>query len=266
MDSTKELTQKIEGRIRARCVPTELFKDEPKMLGSDRRSSSEPVFECAVCSDVGMVTVFVEGVSKGVKRCECRTRKIIQAGLKDVPPEFGVPMLGSLAPRPGLHRDQRAVIEHMKQHPFESYLFCGENGTGKSHFAYALYVHALFAGRRSVACTLRELLDEFKRMEMREAGADGKAFMARVTPGQLQQDKERWTIVLDEFEKARVTEFTSEMLFALLDSAWKYGHQMIVTSNKSIEELIDRWGRIDEVYGRSIVKRLAATCNGIGFF
>jgi hypothetical protein len=29
---------------------------------------------------------------------------------------------------------------------------------------------------------------------------------------------------------------------------------------------MDRWGRIDEVYGRSIVKRLSSMCIGVGFF
>jgi hypothetical protein len=237
-----------------------------RLIVSDRQQSSAPRFECGVCRDVGLVTVGDDGQPCPARRCECRLRRIVERGLAAIPRTFGVPRLDSLEPRPDLHPDQPAVVEHMKANPSDSYLFAGDNGTGKTHLAYALYVHALHAGRTCRALTVQSLLAEYKRMEMGESGENGQPFVAQVTPENLQSPSSRWTLLLDEFEKARVSEFTSEMLFALLDSAWKYGHQLIVTTNMPLGRLMDRWSRIDEVYGRSIVKRLSSMCIGVGFF
>lgn len=73
------------------------------------------------------------------------------------------------------------------------------------------------------------------------------------------------TIVLEEFEKASVTEFTSRMLFELLNAIRDYGHQVIITSNKDWDQLREYWSRIDEVYGNSIMTRLAG-CTLIELF
>lgn len=64
------------------------------------------------------------------------------------------------------------------------------------------------------------------------------------------------TLFLDEFEKASVTEFTSRMLFELLNAVRDFGHQVIVTSNKDWDQLREHWSRIDQVYGNSIMTRL----------
>ena len=61
---------------------------------------------------------------------------------------------------------------------------------------------------------------------------------------------------LDEFEKANVTDFTSRMLFELLNTLRDFGHQVIITSNKDWDQLRVHWSRIDEVYGNSIMMRL----------
>ena len=210
------------------------------------------------------------------KRCECRVRRIIEKAISAVPSELGVPKLMELQPAKDLHpvasyarhieNVQAQAIRAMQAAPFDDYLFCGENGTGKTHMAYALYLHALFAGHRVVACTVQELLDEFKSMELGKSGKDGQPFRARIVPEDLRQNSEKWTVLIDDFVQARVTEFTCEMLCALLDAAWKYGHQLIVTSNKNVDDLIERWSRVDEVYGRTMAKRLTAKCMCVELF
>jgi DNA replication protein DnaC len=63
-------------------------------------------------------------------------------------------------------------------------------------------------------------------------------------------------LFLDEFEKARPTEFASEMLFNLLDAARNFNHQLVITSNLDPEKLRAHWSRIDEIWGNSIMARL----------
>jgi DNA replication protein DnaC len=134
-------------------------------------------------------------------------------------------------------------------------VFLGSNGTGKTHIAWALYRHAVVSGRTSIGCLLSELIDSYKTWELAN---DEEKLKARplILPDDLKVNGKRYTLFLDEFEKARATEFTSETLFRLLNAIRDFGHQLIVTSNKNWEGLLDRWSKIDDVYGNSIMMRL----------
>jgi DNA replication protein DnaC len=236
------------------------------------QTAPEPAYNCADCRDAHYIIV----PGRGAKPCKCRQRRIIERAMQQIPATVRVGRLEDLQPRYNLVPDkqqaarlgdlQKQAISTVKQNPLGSYLLMGDNGAGKTHIAYTLYAHAAQQGRRVVACPLRDLLEDFKRYELGDSGDNGQRFYPRVSPSELQSGGEKWTILLDEFEKARVTEFTSEMLFNLLDAAWKYQHQLIVTSNMDDDELIARWSKIDDVYGRSIAKRLGASCTAIGLF
>ncbi|MEW6212725.1 MAG: hypothetical protein AB1631_30650 [Acidobacteriota bacterium] len=209
---------------------------------------------------------------KGVKRCLCVKRDIHRAALRCIPVEyFGKPKLARLVPQPERHPLQRDVIALIRKHPDESYLFCGDNGKGKTHFAFALYRHALAKGRPVVYRLLQELLTEFRIYELQvgksydELTDDEKKQRPVVLPSDLKQSNRRWTILLDDFDKARPTEFASEQLFCLLDAARNFGHQLLITTNKRPAELRALWSRIDGVWGNSIMKCLES-CNVIQMF
>jgi DNA replication protein DnaC len=278
MEQIKTQIEAVKQAINNNQTP--VIDQERRTLTSDQNGSLTGVkpYECETCSDTGMVIVETgdERYPRTAKRCECRVRRIIENAIAAIPQEIGVPKLAELRPAKDLHpvaayarhieNVQAQAINAMQSAPEDDYLFCGENGTGKTHLAYALYLHALFAGRRVMACTVQELLDEFKAMELGKVGRDGQPFRPRVTPEDLRQNSEKWTLLIDDFVQARVTEFTCEMLCALLDAAWKYGHQLIVTSNKNVDDLIQRWSRVDEVYGRTMAKRLTAKCMCVELF
>jgi IstB-like ATP binding protein len=278
MEQVRNQIEQIKQAINSTETP--VIDQERRTLTSSQNGLStglKPI-ECQTCMDAGMITV-ATGDNRypfAAKRCECRVRRIIEKAIAAVPSELGVPKLSELKPAKDLHpvaayakhieRVQEQAIAAMQSAPLDDYLFCGENGTGKTHLAYALYLNALFAGRRVVAVTMQELLDEFKAMELGKSGEDGKPFRARITPDDLRQNSEQWTVLIDDFVQARVTEFTCELLCALLDAAWKYGHQLIATSNKNVDDIIERWSRIDEVYGRTMAKRLTAKCMCVELF
>jgi DNA replication protein DnaC len=160
-------------------------------------------------------------------------------------------------PNSNRHPQQAVIIAELKRHPDRSYLFCGENGSGKTHFAWALYRHSLSKGRRVVGCSVRELLEDYRKAAINGKGEEEVAsFRPRVLPADLRVKGQEWTIFLDEFEKARPSEFASEVLFELIDAAYQFQHQLIVTTNFTVEKLITHWGRLDEVWGKSIVRRL----------
>jgi DNA replication protein DnaC len=96
---------------------------------------------------------------------------------------------------------------------------------------------------------------DFRRLEL--GVADGETLKPpRVSVEALRRPHNRWFLFLDEFEKARPTEFAAEQLFGLLDAAMSFKHQLIITSNLKTDELRQHWSRASEVYGTSIMTRV----------
>jgi len=93
---------------------------------------------------------------------------------------------------------------------------------------------------------------------------EGDFWTPRVRAIDLRKQGKRWFIFLDEFEKARPSEFSSEQLFNLLDAAAAFNHQIVITSNFKVDQLRDHWGRIDPVWGNSIMTR-RQVCREIDF-
>ena len=210
-----------------------------------RSRSSETMIrirECHRCEDSSWVVV--DGL--GAKRCRCVRRRLARKALSVIPLQFGRPRLSRLQPRGDIHPKQIEVIEIIKARPYASYLLCGVNGSGKSHIAWALYRHALAQRRRVIACSLNQLLRQWRDWELRNpelrmtSCRDPSKGYPLILPEDLSSGA-AYTVFLDEFEKAGVTDFTSRMLFELVQGLRDFGHQLIVTSNKDWAGLLDHW-------------------------
>jgi DNA replication protein DnaC len=203
----------------------------------------------------------------GARRCRCRVEadraEARRQALAVIPREFGVPRLHLIAPDAKRYAQQFAKLEMLRSDPDRSYLICGRNGTGKSFFGWALYVHAIEQGRRAAACTLYELLKEYRRYTCQPAQNDWRP---RVLPEDLKQNDTRWTIFLDEIHAATPSEFATREFFYLLKAATEYGHQMIYTCNVKPEVLHQRWSSVNEFEGDSIARRLAEYSKRIEMF
>lgn len=197
------------------------------------------------------------------ENCLCVRRKTYRAQLAIIPPAFGKPKLSRLKPRVDLHSSQKAAIDFIRENPTESYVFTGNNGTGKSHIAWAIYRDALADRRPAAASPVSEMLNAFRRMEL--SIKEGDLWTPPVRAIDLRKAGKPWLIFIDEFEKARPSEFASEQLFRLLDAAQSFNHQLVITSNFRPDQLRDHWGRIDPVWGNSIMKRLEV-CHQVEFF
>jgi DNA replication protein DnaC len=176
-----------------------------------------------------------------------------------VPPIFGRPKLSKLKPRADLHLSQAKVIASVKANPDDSYLFLGKNRSGKSHISWALFRNAIAQRRPAVACPVRDLIADFRRLEIGVSG-DETLRAPRVTADDLRRPGKPWLLFFDEFEKARPSEFAAEQLFNLLDAAKSFQHQLVITSNFTAKQLHDHWGRASDSYGNSIMTRLM-DCN-----
>lgn len=216
------------------------------------RLSFEPQgeYECEPCRDTGWVYVIDEqGQNRGVKKCQCLLERIQRAAVSRIPPRYRLLRLESLRPQTSLHFKQASVIEDIKGNPGASYLLFGKQGTGKSLLGWLLYRVAAEAGRPVVGLSVSDLLFQFRRFEV-------DRIEPIVDAESLHDPYRRWLIFLDECEKARPSEFAGEKLFALLDAAYNYGHQVVITSNLQPNALKLHWSRASEQYGPSIMRRL----------
>jgi hypothetical protein len=210
------------------------------------------------------ISIANAGQQMVAENCWCVRRRSAKAQLALIPPMFGSPKLSTIKARPDLHPSQVEVIEHIRAHPNDSYLLCGRNQAGKSHFAWAMFREAVAARRSTVACSVVDLLSDFRRVEL--GVPDGETLKSpRVTVEALRKTGKPWFLFFDEFEKARPTEFASEQLFRVLEAAKSFGHQLVITSNLRAIDLRAHWSRQDEIWGNSIMTRLQ-DCHQVEMF
>jgi DNA replication protein DnaC len=219
-----------------------------KLLKTSASKTPNESFEyaCPACLDTGWVTI--EG--KGAKWCECLKSKRYSQLIERIPPEYRPITLANVQPQVKRHPKQAAVLDAIKEDPSMSLLLSGRVGSGKSLIGWLLYRHAIEAGRPVAALPLSELLAQFRRYE---CGGDT---LPAITAENLRVDTPRWFVFLDEFDKARPSEFASEQLFLLMDAVYTYRHQLVVTSNLGKDELREHWAKTSEQYGASIMRRL----------
>lgn len=221
--------------------------------------SSTPVVElaelsgCPDCDGGGWVLV----VGEGVKPCQCLVNQKRKRALDRIPSLYRSLRLETIQPNPARHAEQAAVIAAMRQSPESSFVFFGRNGCGKSLFGWLLYRHAVESGRYAVGIPLAELLAEFREWEKNPDR------LPTIKPEDLRQSNRRYLVFLDELEKARPSEYAGEMLFRMLDAAFSFEHQLVITSNKTPSELSAHWSEADVTYGPSILRRIMEMSNGV---
>jgi DNA replication protein DnaC len=205
-----------------------------------------------------------EGWRSVAVECRCRRRARIAAFAARLPPEYRRWNLARLRPNAARHPLQAEIIPYLKANPEQSFLLCGKNRVGKSLFGWCLARHALLTGRAVVTCNLSDLFDEYREIERYEG--EENCPQARITSRALEVEGAKYTLLLQEFDKPRITEYAAEKLFALIDAAYNYRHQLIVTSNLSVDDLEGHWSRFGLRYGRGIVSRITERCVEVNLF
>lgn len=229
--------------------PMKPIGEELKKLQATMESAtakfSDASYQCAKCQDLEWLTT-----PQGAKQCDCLQAKLRARLLDKIPAEYRGFDLATVQPDASRHEGQATLVPALQAAPDTSLLLCGRVGCGKSLFGWLLYKRAVEDGRPAVALPLAELLSQFRRYEC------GDEKLPAVTSTDLREDKRRWFVFLDEFDKARATEFATEQLFLLMDAIYAGRHQLVVTSNLSKDALREHWSRASEQYGTSIMRRM----------
>jgi DNA replication protein DnaC len=211
-----------------------------------QRKLSEFKHDCEACLDTGWVVV--EG--KGAHWCECFKSKRYARLIDRIPPEYRLFTLENILPDISRHEKQVDLFAAAKADPSQSFLLSGRVGCGKSLVGWLLYREAIEQGRPVVAMTLAELLAQIRKYEC------GSNELPAITADSLRDDTCRWFVFLDEFDKARPSEFACEQLFLLVDAIYTFRHQLVITSNLDKDELRAHWSKASEQYGASIMRRV----------
>lgn len=204
----------------------------------------------------------------GMRRCECAIAARRQSFLAQIPPEFGVPTLGSVTPDRGRHPAQADKLEQFRREPGRSYFIYGDNGTGKTFFGWALAVEAFDRGSKVVATDLDKLLKQYRHWQFvsEEPDAAFRPDRPAVLSADLEQTGQMYTIFLDEIGATTVTEYAAKEFFYLLRAAASYGHQVVLTCNITPQALHERWSKQDKFYGDSIARRIAEYSTQVNLF
>lgn len=233
------------------------------------------VFNCGVCRDMGMKLVR-DGDYRGNPQfvavvCDCRKQRVFESRFNHVlfntPQEYSFLKNGleSVVPDLKRHPKQGKIVERIREFPADSYLFFGLSGCGKSLLSWAIAQSAARAGKQIFFGTADELIDSFRTWLVHQRKIE-KLNLRSLE--QLQDPKEdKWLIMIDEIDKTKLTDYSLKTLFGIIKTAVEYGHQLIVTSNRTLEEVEDRWllkdkdGSLDaENYASVIRRRLNEYC------
>ncbi len=220
------------------------------------RSTIQPVSLIAstdnsVCHCEGTGWVLIEG--KGVKECGCRIRAKTIRKLERIPPEYEHLRIESVAPDLKRHPRQSFVWQTVKKHPDLCYLLCGQPGAGKSAVLWALYARAAEQNRPAVAMSLSALIEDFRRAE---TACYEDEYLPELHPSKLQTRSDRWFVGIDDFHIGRPTRFAGEMIYRLLDAAYSYRHQLVVTARLDRRKLERHWAEAGAGYGQAIMRRV----------
>lgn len=217
---------------------------------------------------------------KGARPCVCRRpaarRKLVEKfPVKLLGAGSSVPHLETISARRDLHpkneiaqriyEAQAKFISRVRKNPLQSVFLAGDNGSGKTHLAYSVALNSFDLGNTVIACTLSELLEDFRRY-ITCPSAELGLNIPRITADALIQKHKKYTLLIDEADKPSVSEFRCEQLFQILNAAANYGHQLIATSNRDSRKFISHWAACDESYGNSIAKRLSEGAIGYEMF
>lgn len=207
-----------------------------------------------------------------VKKCECVFRKVRARKLEIIPEQFRSASLETLQADDSIHPKQAEYVKLLKSHPLDRFVISGDFGTGKTHFFWCLYREAVIRNRRTYANTLRGLIGEFqKAIEFSQAG---ERYFPPLDVSDLRQSQTPYSIFLDDIDKARATEYAAEQLFEIVNAVYEYGHQLVVTTNLSIDDLLEHFKGADRKknddgfgrFGGAIVRRLFDNAHGIEMF
>ena len=237
---------------------------------------------CLVCHGRQEYDIVYRGIEtnffwRKTCQCLCETRRMYRRMLAF----YGVPLslrkvnIGDLSPSPKSCLSigfQEKEIAFLRKHSSESFFFLGPPGSSKTTFSAALFNLAVWR-----SCSLHNG-DKFWRVdgnhlfetEVAYATANDKESVQRdITPDEIRRARRKGgygqnpgfpVLLLEEIDKRKMTEFSANILFRLIDAMVESEGQLFLTTNlteKGFRRMfLDSDIEAVRVTGGAIIRRL----------
>jgi len=227
--------------------------------------------KCPECNDYGTVGIPERGLDTGQERvrsypCFCQALHSwhFQWRMTVEPRYQGATFTDSLGVSDSSLLSpvrQQEIYDTLRDHPEGSYYLFGPAGTGKTHAAAALFAHALLddvqGTRRARRCPASRLLDQTQRYRI-----DPKSPLPLVTEElviRAYKEGRKFSLFLEEFDRWNPTLDRIECLKRIIDAVYDHEGQIVATSNRSLEGLVQRWTRVlpdSEEDAKALIRRI----------
>ena len=223
-------------------------------LADYREDTTRPASDCSLCGDTGYVYVTEARKNEalgsfkgcGVRRCECRRKRIIDAKTAAIPERFRNAVFDSTVAMD--HKQSQAQIQ-MASDFTQSYFLWGAYGRGKTYLATAQYRKLIEIEKPCMFFTVIELMEEFRKAEMEWD------YFCEVR--QRVRNESEFHLFIDDFDKFKSNEFRGNALLDLINTLHRRKLGLTVTTNYNLSELEQRG--IDG----AIIRRLDDICKVI---
>jgi DNA replication protein DnaC len=198
-----------------------------------------------------LVVLGIEKIVQPVCRCEVEAWEREQDEMQEryrkaeVERKFAISSLGerfencrfeTFAPRPGSEKAlqlAREYAERFELYGGESLLIWGDPGNGKSHLAAAVCHKLKERGKIPVFQTMTELLERIRATFGRQAKEHEREIMTALQDCDL--------LVLDDLGAEKVSDWTLDVLFRIIDGRYRAKKPTLFTTNFSPTELLKRF-------------------------
>jgi len=204
---------------------------------------------CAKCKDTGWIMV-EDGGQGTAKRCRCRAGEQIEMLIRksELPEEFFANNFNSFEDRnhPQLVKAKSIAVRYaedfneFEHERYNSILFCGQVGSGKTHLGTAICSRLIDDGIAVMYMPYRNAVTKIKQLVTDEAGYGNE----------LDRYRKSRVLYIDDLFKGKLTEADINIIYEIVNYRYMNKLPLIISTEKSMGDLLE----FDEAIGSRIIE------------